>query len=314
MTLPFFAELRGAKRVILFGAGGGFDIFCGLPLYFALRDAGYAVLIANWTFADVRASNAREVAPGVRMVTHDTWGVAGYFPELYLSRWFKGRGEDVPIYTFDRMGAQLLRDAYRSLADLCDADAVVLIDGGTDSLMRGDESGLGTPAEDITSIAAVDLLNIPTKLLVCLGFGVDAYHGVSHGLVLEAVADLIRAAGFLGAWTLTRDMPEVRLYQEACDAAFAAMPHHPSIVSSSILSAIEGRFGDYHATARTRGSALFINPLMSMYWCFRVPQAARRVLYMDRLKATRTIQDVAAVLRTVHDTMEGQRPPITIPL
>jgi len=86
---------------------------------------------------------------------------------------------------------------------------VVLIDGGTDSLVRGDEVGLGTLEEDIASIAAVDALDVPTRLLVCLGFGVDAYHGVSHAHVLEAVADLIRADSFLGAWSLTRDTPEV---------------------------------------------------------------------------------------------------------
>ena len=32
-------------------------------------------------------------------------------------------------------------------------DTLVLVDGGTDSLMRGDEEGLGTPHEDIASLA-----------------------------------------------------------------------------------------------------------------------------------------------------------------
>jgi len=37
---------------------------------------------------------------------------------------------------------------------------------------------LGTPEEDIASIAAVHQLQLDTKLLVCLGFGVDTFHGV----------------------------------------------------------------------------------------------------------------------------------------
>ena len=43
-----------------------------------------------------------------------------------------------------------------------------------------------------------------------------------------------------------------------------------SIVAASILTSIEGKFGDEHwkGNARTRGSKLFINPLMSMYWAF----------------------------------------------
>ncbi|MFF7988525.1 hypothetical protein ACFZDG_01885 [Kitasatospora xanthocidica] len=35
------------------------------------------------------------------------------------------------------------------------AGAVLLVDGGTDILMRGDEAGLGTPEEDMASLAAV---------------------------------------------------------------------------------------------------------------------------------------------------------------
>src|SRR5260370_40342099 len=48
---PFFAALDGARRVLVAGAGGGFDVFCGLPLYFALRDAGRQVFLANLSFA-----------------------------------------------------------------------------------------------------------------------------------------------------------------------------------------------------------------------------------------------------------------------
>jgi hypothetical protein len=33
------------------GAGGGFDVFCGLPLYFTLRAAGHPVWLANLTFS-----------------------------------------------------------------------------------------------------------------------------------------------------------------------------------------------------------------------------------------------------------------------
>jgi hypothetical protein len=41
-------------------------------------------------------------------------------------------------------------------------------------------------------------------------------------------------------------MPEVELYRDACDTVFRRMFNHPSIVNTSILSAIEGQFGDHH--------------------------------------------------------------------
>jgi hypothetical protein len=40
LELPFFAELKNARNILLAGAGGGFDIFSGLPLYFGLKNAG----------------------------------------------------------------------------------------------------------------------------------------------------------------------------------------------------------------------------------------------------------------------------------
>lgn len=58
-----------------------------------------------------------------------------------------------------------------------EVDAVVLVDGGADLLMFGDAPGLGTPAEDMTSLAAVTGLDGLDAVAVCMGFGIDAFHG-----------------------------------------------------------------------------------------------------------------------------------------
>jgi len=120
--------------------------------------------------------------------------------------------------------------------------------------------------------------------------------------------DAYRSGGFLGAWTLTRDMPEVALYREACQAVFDAMPSHPSIVSASILSAIGGEFGDYHATRRTAGSTLFINALMSLYWCFRLDPVARRILYLDEVRETQSYLDVTRAIERYRNRHISKRP------
>jgi hypothetical protein len=223
-------------------------------------------------------------------------GFVNYFPEGYLCQWYQSLGDEVRVYCFERTGVGPLRAAYQALVQELQVDTVILVDGGTDSLMRGDEAGLGTPQEDIASIAAVDDLAVARKLLVCLGFGVDTYHGVCHAHFLEAVAELTRAGGFLGTFSLLADMPEVERYAQATRAVFNAMPRHPSIVSSSILSALEGRYGDYHATGRTAGSTLWINPLMTLYWCFWLDPVARRILYLGAMKQTQTYADVQQVI------------------
>ena len=201
----------------------------------------------------------------------------------------------MPVYCFHRYGPRPVTEAYRVLQDHLGFDTVVLVDGGTDSLMRGDEVGLGTPVEDMTSIAAADALddgNVPRKLLVCLGFGVDTYHGVCHAHVLEAVAELARAGAYLGAFSLTPDMPAVKQFVAATEYVLQRTSARASIVLLSILSALEGQFGNHHRTERTSGSELFINPLMSMYWCFWLAPVARRVLYLDRIRPLERFFDV----------------------
>jgi hypothetical protein len=283
--LPFFSQLEPAGHVLVAGAGGGFDVFSGLPLYFALRAAGKQVSLANLSFSNLPPGTAgRHLTPVLVQVTADSEGSKSYFPEKHLSQWFRDRGEEVPVYCIHRTGPKAVIDAYRVLADELRFDTLVLMDGGTDSLMRGDEAGLGTPLEDMASIAAADLLDpttVPRRFLVCLGFGIDAFHGVCHAHVLEAVADLIQSGGYLGTFSLLDQMPEVRQFCDATEYVLARTPDRQSIVLTSILSALEGRFGNHQRTDRTADSELFINPLMAFYWCFQLEQVARRVLYLD---------------------------------
>lgn len=314
MQLPFFKQLQDSKRILLAGAGGGYDIFCGIPLYFALRNMGKEVFLGNLTFSSPDRSDAREISPVLYIINSKTNSNSGYFPELHLCRWLLTQGLNMPVFTFSRCGYQLLRPSYQHLVDELKADTVILVDGGTDSLMRGDEFGLGTPHEDAISLAAVHDLKNVQKFLVCLGFGVDDFHGVLHTYYLEAVAALSKTGGYLGAWSLTPEMPELQLYQQAVEFTHQAMSQRPSIVSSSILDAVNGQFGDYHSSERTKGSKLYINPLMGLYWAFNLDQVAERNLYLHRLKDTVSFADVYHVIENYRDNLRAIRPKKRIPL
>jgi hypothetical protein len=313
LHLPFFDVIADSRTVLVAGCGGGYDVFTGLPLYFGLRAAGKTVYLANLSFSPLAHSAAAKIASGLYRVDADMQSRNPYFPELHLSHWFAARGENVPIYCFDQVGVVSLTDAYKALIAEVKPDAIVLVDGGTDSLMRGDEAGLGTPHEDISSIVAVSLLDVPIKLLTRIGFGVDTYHGVCHAQFLEAVAEITRDGGFLGAWSITQEMPEVQLYREATDFVFRQVPDEPSVVSASILSAVEGRYGNYHATDKTKGSKLYINALMTLYWCFQLDAVARRILYYEDMLWTNTHGDVSQVIlnyRATHKAKSWQNLPM----
>ena len=294
--LGIFTRLENARRILLAGAGGGYDIFCGLPLYFALNAMGKQVFLGNLTFSFTENVEGNRPSDAVLEVTSDSVSANPYFPEKYLCEWFAERGEQVSVYCFDRTGYLPLAEAYRTIVKGIDIDSLVLIDGGTDSLMRGDEFGLGTPHEDVLSLAVGNDLELERKLLVCSAFGVDHFHRVCHANFLEAVAALCRAGAYLGAFSLLPSMDAVGLYRQAAKFVFDKMAGMESIVNSSLIAAIEGSYGDVHSTDRTRGSRLWINPLMAMYWVFELDPVANRNLYLDRLRATRHILEVDDII------------------
>lgn len=303
---PLFRRLAASRRVLLAGAGGGFDVMSALPLALSLQALGKTVHLANLTFLYLGGSDAPRLAPGLHEVRATSEGDPRYFPEKHLASWLAAHGHDARVWCLEKTGLGPLRDAYRTLASSLEVDAVVLVDGGTDILMRGDEAGLGTPAEDITSLLAVQALDVRTKLVACVGFGVDSFHGVCHAHFLENVAALARSSAFLGTFSLVPGAPEVDAWLDAVAWVQSRTPGRESIVCASIADATRGEFGDHHSLARTResGKELFVNPLMSIVWGFELDAVAAHCLYARALETTTTIFEV-------HAAIEGFRRGVT---
>jgi hypothetical protein len=90
LSLPFFSELAPAETILLAGAGGGFDIFCGLPLYFGLKAAGKKVYLANLSFSHLPEPE-ESLSPSLLKVTADTPRPQAYFPEGLFGNLFAAR-------------------------------------------------------------------------------------------------------------------------------------------------------------------------------------------------------------------------------
>ncbi len=313
-TNPLFDRLADSGRILVAGAGGGFDIYSGLPLALSLLHQGKDVYLANLSFSALAGLPAEDwAADDLAVVTPRSAPHQSYFPERTLAQWLQRLGYPATVYAFPQTGVRPLRAAYRALIDLHGIDAVVLVDGGTDILLRGDEAGLGTPEEDLTSVAALAALDdVPHRLVVSVGFGVDAHHGVNHVQVLENIAALERDGAYLGAFSLSRATREGALYLDAVAHAHQHTPDRPSIVNGSVAAAVRGSFGDVRFTDRTRGSELFVNPLMSLYFAFDLPGLAARCLYLDRIEDTHLMRQVhSRIAEFREDTVA--RPPRTFP-
>lgn len=311
--VPLFASLSESRRVLIAGAGGGFDVMSGLPLAFALARLGKTVHLANLTFTYLGGTDAQQVAPHVYEVRDSTVSEERYFPEKHLATWLKstpaGAGLEPCVYCIEKVGVAPMREAYRALVARLEVDTVILVDGGTDILMSGDEAGLGTPSEDITSLLAVDALEgIERKLVVAIGFGVDTFHGVAHADFLENVAALARDGGYLGAFSLHSGMPDVDAWLDAVDYVQRCTPGRESIVCASVADAVRGQFGDHRSVPRTLHSPtpLFINPLMSLVWSFELGAVAKRCLYRDYVSSTSTVFEVHAAIEAFRHTTKAR--------
>lgn len=307
MQIPFFNELAKGERFLIAGAGGGYDITHGIPLYLYLtKTLGKEVVLANFSFTELPRSGAVKVFDGTYKITKDC-AMLNYFPENLICQWLWNHLKiDTSIYAFDyELGVQPLRQAYNYLIDQYQLDTVLLVDGGTDSVIFGDEQTMGTIVEDANSMIAAVKSNAKNKYIAAIGFGIDHFHGVNHYNFLENVATLIHDGGYLGAFSLTKEMPEGKEYL-ALTQYIHQHSHYPSIVNNSIAGAMSGDFGDIHATQRTEGSELFINPLMPLYWTFKLETITQRMEFASLLENTLSIQDVKTAIQRHKIYKNGQ--------
>jgi len=279
IPIPVVMKLKQSKNVLIMGMGGGFDVFAGLPLYFTLEKMGVNVHLGNFTHTNWGTiSNHVEPIPmstGCVGVDGNIKQASTNFPEAYLASWFKEvKGQDVKIWTLKR--DQSVKEYTESLSVLLkhlEVDAILLVDGGVDSLMVGDEDGSGTMLEDTLTLAAVKNIDVPTKLLACVGFGTEIEEDLCHYLALENMAKITKQGGFFGSCSLVDYMSCFQEYKAACEHVFNQHDHRKSHVQTRVIPAAEGEFGDYHMFPMEKKVDAFISPLMSVYWFYNADAA-----------------------------------------
>ncbi|HEX2907948.1 MAG TPA: DUF1152 domain-containing protein [Phototrophicaceae bacterium] len=319
LNLPILDLVANSRNILIAGAGGGYDVYVGLPLYFTLRALGKNVHLANYSFCDVdlasRVSQVEVIMPG--LLANTIGGVTmqiDYLVEPYLAQWFQEvRGETIPIWMLADTGALPLTEAYQKLVEHLQIDAIILVDGGVDSLMRGNEEGAGSLLEDTISLIAVGNLDVPVKLLASIGFGAETEEGVCHYNALENMAALVKDGAFRGSCALTPDMEAFQLYADACQYVWEQPSQHPSHISTRIIPAVQGEFGNFHLIPFYRHTPLFISPLMSLYWFFDAAAVLRRNLIADLIRKTTTKEQAFIMILKSDERPKIERPRRVIP-
>jgi hypothetical protein len=246
-SIPFLDSLHNSTSVLLAGCGGGCDVYASLPIYYDLINRGIKCTFFNLSFAALDGIQGTKAIPlpdsrasmyAVDFYSYLSYG-KDYFPERALAEYLKqypalenaDNGEDIPVYTLHRTfcGPVNVSKAYAWLVEQFAIDAIVTIDAGSDSLMAGNEEGLGSYEEDLGSVLATAAqTSVPFRILAVVGLGVDTYHGVSDVSSLRAIAELRKAGGYLGAITLLPTMPAFEYYKECVDYAMRRVTILPS--------------------------------------------------------------------------------------
>src|SRR5215471_5261811 len=113
LRLP--SAIENSQRILVAGAGGGFDVYAGLPIYERLRLLGKRVFLANLSFVGLAATSAKTLTSALYEVEPTTTGSEVYFPERTLAQFLSRHGENIRIFAFEKMGVAPIREAYAYL-------------------------------------------------------------------------------------------------------------------------------------------------------------------------------------------------------
>lgn len=301
---PIDRALAGAHRVLIAGCGGGYDVFTGIPIALGLLESGREVVLANLSFAYLDGLDGLEREPGIPNLHRVPPAAAterAYCPEAWLARWFADEvGRPIPVWALDKTGVEPLRRAYARLVERHAIDAIVVVDGGVDALLRGDESALGTPAEDLATLAAIRGLPPAIKILAGVALGAEVRDGICHAQVFERFGELSRRGAFLGSASWTSQIAAVERYCAAVEYAF----HHQreqrqSHINRVLVAAIRGEAGE-------RGPHVWLSPLLAVQWFFALEEVAASHLFLGALDGTTDIWEVSARIEGIRKGMAIQ--------
>jgi hypothetical protein len=176
---------------------------------------------------------------------------------------------------------------------------VYLVDGGCDSLMTGDELGLGTPTEDFFTMKimewATSTLPISPKLAL-IGLDLDTAHGIQR----KDLNKRLKRLHPLWTWNLSLQEPSVAQYR---DIFYRCEPQN-SIVHSMVMGALEG-LNDYVVpqtlAKRLRKTLVPITHRLRTMFCYSLEEVVKDCLFWSAIETHLTCDQVDRVICDLHE-------------
>jgi len=282
-----------------------------MNLYPELKRMGKKVVIGSYSFGlpdditgkDVEVvfeDNTEKQKIYAKKLTGGSSGSADYCPEIAICSFLDQEyPSEAPHFMYAYYARYFtvprLTTLYKKFIEQHNIDAFILFDGGSDSLVVGDESGLGDPIEDSVSVTTVaNLPNLKFKVVISIGFGSDRYNDVSDVCSLRAVAEITSLGGFLGCVSLEPKSYGFDFYKRCVDSIYKKQTFR-SVATAVVISATEGKYGfeipDMSGNRVKKGQA-YLWPLMGMLWAFDPVVVANRSLISKWIKDAATLKEM----------------------
>ena len=79
LEIPILKEIENSENIILCGAGGGFDIFGAVPLYFYLKSLNKKISLLSYSFTDFESIEGKKINENCISVDYTTRAPRKYF-------------------------------------------------------------------------------------------------------------------------------------------------------------------------------------------------------------------------------------------
>ena len=295
MNIPK-TPLDNANKILLIGLGGGFDVFGGLPFVF------------HWTDKQFILTNH---SPKSRQFLHQST------PDDYPEGMIPDIPNVIQKYSIGRFGSKLVEKSIQNIIDEHNPDCIFTVDGGVDSLARGNEEDFGTVLEDFITLAALQDINLP-KVHCCVGFGTETEEDMNHYRILENMGLLAAGGHFYGSFSLLENRAFVS-YVKACQNAWSD-GRRKSHVQTKVISAVTGRFAndvfwdDIDPKIANSTGKVFISLLSSICWMFNLDAVIAKNKAVPFIKDANTFADSQILFRQFMSKQERLRSHLPIPL
>src|SRR5574341_612737 len=211
LNLSLEEILRKSTKAILLGIGGGGDIVGTIPTARLLEMFGIECVLGGlpWerfvydpipgprAFNEIK--NIRPLNSTVWFANKDTVTTTGVrFAETEIAEIY---GKEVLLVDITRGVEGVVNGLSKAMNEL-QADLLIGIDVGGDSLAFGDEKGLASPLADSIMISALSELQINhVALLGVFGYGSDGE--LEHMELERSLSIVAKEGGLIGAWGIT---------------------------------------------------------------------------------------------------------------